>query len=239
MEGRNLPIYECRRLGRNIVLVATGGPTCSVPSVLALIAKSSEPQRSPSGSYKFSSLLFMKPSLRPGNLLLADPSLHGSYFGRTVILLTSHTPDEGTQGFLLNRPSGKVLHDLLTSADFKLLRDVPVFEGGPVSPSEMMLMALRWNDATHRLESRAPLGIDGAVRARAEGWEIRAFTGYTGWSAGQLEGEIEQTSWIITPPQPAALAPQPDISLWSILLRNLPDPRQALLADQPDDPGLN
>ena len=181
----------------------------------------------------------MKTSLRPGNLLLADPSLHGSYFGRTVILLTAHDPEEGTQGFVLNRPSGHVLHDLLSSADFKALRDVPVFEGGPVSPSEMMLMALRWNDNRHCLESRAPLGIAGAVRARAEGWEVRAFTGYTGWSAGQLEGEVEQTSWIVTAPQPAALAPEPDKSLWSTLVRNLPDPHQALLAELPDDPGLN
>lgn len=181
----------------------------------------------------------MKTSLHPGNLLLAAPSLQGSYFGRTVILLTAHTAEEGTQGFVLNRPSGQVLYDLLTSADFKPLRDVPVFEGGPVSPSEMMLMALRWNNATHRLESRAPLGIAGAVRGRNEGWEIRAFTGYTGWSAGQLEGELDQTSWIVTPPQPAALTPEPDISLWSTLLRNLPNPHHALLADLPDDPGLN
>ena len=92
---------------------------------------------------------------------------------------------------------------------------------------------------THRLETRAPLGIAGAILARAEGWEVRAFTGYIGWSAGQLEGELEQTSWIVTAPQPAALTPAPDISLWSALLRNLPNPRQALLADQPDDPGLN
>ena len=29
--------------------------------------------------------------------------------------------------------------------------------------------------------------------------QIRFFSGYTGWSSGQLEKEIEEQSWIVTP----------------------------------------
>lgn len=114
------------------------------------------------------------PALCQGSLLVADPSLHGSYFGRSVILITAHTPEDGTQGFLLNRPSGeRTLRDLLDSPDFTPLREVPVYEGGPVSQSELTLIALRWDEATGCLLSRPPLGIAGAARALAEGWEVR------------------------------------------------------------------
>lgn len=179
------------------------------------------------------------PTALQGSLLLADPSLRASWFGRSVILITHHAASEGTRGLVMNRPAeGRTLENLLPSPDFKELRKVPVYEGGPVSPGELMLVALRWNHTTGQLDCRSPLGIAGAIRARSQGWDIRAFTGYTGWSAGQLKDELAQSSWIIAPPQLLALEGTA-AGLWSRLLRNMEDPRYALLADLPDDPGLN
>jgi len=180
------------------------------------------------------------PPTLQGHLLLADPSLRASWFGRCVILITSHEPGKGTQGFVLNRPvEGRVVEDLLPSPDFKPLRRVPVYQGGPVAPNEMILMALRWNEASGTMESRSPMGIAGATRALAEGWDVRAFTGYTGWGAGQLEGELKESSWIIAQPSQTALTGPAGPDLWAAVLRSGDDPRLALLAGLPDDPGLN
>ena len=174
------------------------------------------------------------------HLLLADGSLQGSCFGRSVILITAHALSQGARGLVLNRPSaGKQLGDLLSAPDFRALRAVPVYEGGPVSPEELILVALRWNAAAKRLERRSPLGIQAALDALAGGWDLRAFVGYTGWSAGQLEGELAQASWIVAPPQAAALEQGAAAGLWAQLLRTMPDPRLVLLAGLPEDPGLN
>ena len=184
----------------------------------------------------------MKPEspIIPGRLLLADPSLHGSWFAKNAILITVHEPEAGSQGLVLNRPmEGRTLRDLLSSPDFRSLRDVPVFEGGPVSPAEMMLVALRWDEATRQLRFRSPMGIHEAVQARSEGWEVRAFLGYTGWTAGQLEDEIERSSWIDAAAQQIALEGQAGMALWAKLLRGMNEPRYRLLADAPDDPSMN
>lgn len=155
---------------------------------------------------------------------------------------SDHQPrgGEGTQGFVLNRVVGeRTLEDLMPSPDFHALRDVRVYEGGPVAADELILMALRWNEKLGKLETRSPLGIAGAVRARTEGWEVRAFTGYTGWGAGQLEGELKESAWIIADPCKAALSADGGTPMWSDVLREMDDPRRALLADLPEDPGLN
>ena len=173
-----------------------------------------------------------------GALILADPSLRGSVFQETALLLTVHEPDTGTKGLVLNQPLGQNLRDIMRSPDLRPLADIPVFSGGPVSPDELKLVGLRWNETLGRVESLPALGIAGALKAKAAGWEVRAFVGYTGWSAGQLEAEFEQGSWMLTPHRPEALEGKTGPALWRTLLRGMGN-IQALLADLPEDPSLN
>lgn len=182
----------------------------------------------------------MKPGSPPlhGALILADPSLRGSVFQQSVLLLIAHDPENGTQGLVLNQPTGQTLGDILTAPDLRPLGKVPVYKGGPVAPGELMLVGLRWNAEAGRVESRSPLGVSGALRAQAEGWEIRAFVGYTGWSSGQLEEEFERHSWMLTPHTRKALEGEAEAGLWRTLLRGM-GPVQQLLSDLPDDPSLN
>jgi putative transcriptional regulator len=179
-----------------------------------------------------------EPGTLQGALMLADPSLRGSVFERTVLLLTAHGAETGTQGLVLNQPMGQELREIVQAADLKPLEKVPVYSGGPVSPGELMLVALRWNPAAGRVESRSPLGIAAALRAQAGGWEIRAFVGYTGWSAGQLEDEFKRHSWMLTPHRPEALHGKEGHDLWRTLLCGM-GPWHTLVAGIPDDPGLN
>ena len=62
--------------------------------------------------------------------------------------------------------------------------------------------------------------------------------GYAGWSAGQLDAEIDEGAWYVLPGEPAdAFVTEPE-RLWPAVLR-----RQggglALVATYPDDPVLN
>jgi putative transcriptional regulator len=67
---------------------------------------------------------------------------------------------------------------------------------------------------------------------------LRVYAGYAGWSAGQLQAEIDEGAWYVVPAQPAdAFCPDPE-QLWSAVLRRQGG-ELAYVATYPDDPGLN
>ncbi len=67
---------------------------------------------------------------------------------------------------------------------------------------------------------------------------LRLFAGYSGWSPGQLEGEIELGGWIVVDADPSDAFSADPSRLWARVLR-----RQggdlALLHTYPSDPSLN
>ncbi|MFH1498293.1 MAG: YqgE/AlgH family protein, partial [Verrucomicrobiota bacterium] len=67
---------------------------------------------------------------------------------------------------------------------------------------------------------------------------LRAFLGYAGWSAGQLEGELTEDYWITSDLQPELMAISPDVSLWRTVLGAISD-EWLLEAGEPDDLSLN
>ena len=67
---------------------------------------------------------------------------------------------------------------------------------------------------------------------------VRAFVGYSGWSAGQLEGELAQKAWVLVKPDRAATDPGAQEKLWFKIMSSL-GPEYKLLAAAPDDPTLN
>jgi putative transcriptional regulator len=80
-------------------------------------------------------------------------------------------------------------------------------------------------------EKAAQMLADGSTR-------LRAYLGYSGWSAGQLEKELKSGTWIVASP-PADLFERPmQDALWRSLLAD-EGGEWSLLADEPDDPGKN
>ena len=76
-------------------------------------------------------MITIKP--KKGHLLIAEPSIIGdTSFNRSVILLADHT-DEGSIGFILNKPLKYTLKDLVphTKASYK------VYNGGPVEQDNL------------------------------------------------------------------------------------------------------
>jgi putative transcriptional regulator len=67
---------------------------------------------------------------------------------------------------------------------------------------------------------------------------VRAFIGYAGWSAGQLEAEIKQNAWITRKADRTALKLESLPKLWFDIMRGL-GPWFKMLAAAPDDPSLN
>jgi putative transcriptional regulator len=137
-----------------------------------------------------------------GKILLAEPFMLDPNFTRSAILLCDHNSEEGSIGFILNKP-------LQTNID-ELIKDFPVFEsevffGGPVQ-----------TDTIHYIHRVGDLLDDSIEISRGVYWggdfdklkflvnsqliqphQIRFFVGYSGWSEGQLRSEMSYGSWLL------------------------------------------
>jgi putative transcriptional regulator len=171
-----------------------------------------------------------------GSLLLAHPALSDPNFRRTVILMSAHN-GEGAMGMVLNRPLGRLLGELNVEFSLGPLALVPVFCGGPVQPEQLILAAWQIREDGFKLH----LGIepDKAVElAGEEGAHVRAFLGYSGWSGGQLEGELKRNTWVVSAVPGDLMRHPQDEALWRVVLGGVSlDWR--LLVNGPDDASLN
>lgn len=173
-----------------------------------------------------------------GQLLVAHPNLLDPNFRRSVLFISAHDEEDGAVGVIINRPLDKHVSELVSDNAPKALADVPVFLGGPVATDQLMFAAFDWKgrdslSLNQDVAIAAALHLDGPERQ-----SIRAFVGYAGWTAGQLEKELEQHAWLLQKPDRAALAPEKLPKLWFEIMRNL-GPWFKMLAAAPDDPSLN
>lgn len=173
-----------------------------------------------------------------GRLLLADPSLRDGIFNRSVILLAEHGAELGAFGLILNQPTGKTVGDFLGGEEFSALQHLSVHHGGPVAADQLTFSSFWWSKKLGlrwaiRLSAKAA-----ATHAHRPGRIVRAFIGYSGWTAGQLEKELRRSSWIVARSHATLLGQAHDTTLWSGLLRGI-SPLHRILAEAPDDPSLN
>jgi putative transcriptional regulator len=180
------------------------------------------------------------PSLR-GQLLIAAPSLIDPNFARTVVLIGEHS-EEGAMGVVLNRPSSLAVADAVPPLAPIVGTDDLVHVGGPVQPQVIVVLG---EFETPSKASALVLDAIGFLPATVDEMEelgqlprVRVFAGYAGWGPGQLEDELAEEAWIVTP----ALADDiftaaPDL-LWNAVLRRMGGP-YAVLATMPADPSLN
>ncbi len=176
-------------------------------------------------------------SLR-GSLLLAAPLLTDPNFSRAVLYLAAHSQKDGAFGYILNRPLDKFVSELLPTEDMGRLARVPVYLGGPVSTDKLSFASMQWSNKRNTLKCQTHLSVDDALYELDMGHEVRAFVGYSGWSEGQLEGELKLRSWITTSPQPILMTGEDITTLWEDILKNM-GPKYELLASMPEKPELN
>lgn len=173
-----------------------------------------------------------------GSLLVAHPNMLDPNFRRTVLFISSYDPTDGALGVIINRPLDKHVADLVNETPPEALADVPVFLGGPVGKNQLMFAAFEW-ESGEGLKLNHNVGVDEAHQlAGGDPTCIRAFVGYAGWSAGQLEAEMKQKAWILQQPTREALTPDRLPKLWFEIMRGL-GPWYKMLAAAPDDPSLN
>ena len=184
--------------------------------------------------------------VRAGTLLLANTDLLEPTFRRSVIYVVEHN-DGGTLGVVLNRPSETAVHTVLPQWSDLAVKPKTMFIGGPVKrDAALCLGTLRIGvepDGLAGLRHIAgrivmvDLDSDPAEIATViEG--LRVYAGYSGWTIGQLEGEIVRDDWIVLSALPSDVLVQPRTDLWSRVMRRQPLP-MSLRATHPIDVSRN
>ncbi|WP_299890815.1 YqgE/AlgH family protein [uncultured Lacinutrix sp.] len=137
-----------------------------------------------------------------GDLLVAEPSIIGDLsFNRSIVLLTDHS-DEGSIGFILNKPLDYTINDLIPEIEtaFK------VYNGGPVEQDNLYFI--------HKVPELIPNSIEISLgiywggdfaevsklitEGKISEKDIKFFLGYSGWETNQLENELKSNSWVVT-----------------------------------------
>lgn len=181
--------------------------------------------------------------LKAGQLLLSEPFMPDENFRRTVVLVCEHTPDNGTVGLIINKPINLRLAEIVE--DFPPFKG-KVFLGGPVGTDTMQFLHSLGSQIEGSVQLTDNLFWGGnfeQVKQMLHGEkimpdEIRFYLGYSGWGIGQLEGELKDNSWIITPATSKQIFQTPHDILWREVMREMGG-IYSTMAGYPENPALN
>jgi putative transcriptional regulator len=177
-----------------------------------------------------------------GKILISEPFLPDTFFNRSIVYLTDHTP-QGSVGFILNKKLDLNINSAVAGFEDW---DENINMGGPVAP-----------DTLHYIHSLGDIipnsvyvadnvwwggdidAIRGLISAgKIQHSQIRFFLGYSGWSAGQLERELKEDSWIIASVKSDIIMNNRGEDTWKRILRSFKN-KYRIWADFPDSPEMN
>jgi putative transcriptional regulator len=178
-----------------------------------------------------------------GDLLISEPFLADPNFARTVILLCEHN-EEGSFGFVLNKPSSVQLGDAVQEFDGAAFE---VFVGGPVQQDTLHFIHRQGDMIEGSIEIRDGLYWGGDFEQlkflvnenMIKEDDFKFFIGYSGWSEGQLMEEMNLKSWIISRNVNIEQVFDTDTeTLWQEVLQMMGG-KYKIISNFPVDPRLN
>jgi putative transcriptional regulator len=178
-----------------------------------------------------------------GQLLVASRKLRDPNFRQAVVFLLEHN-DDGALGVVLNRVADRTVQQVWEAVGFDPCDcDQFLNLGGPVPGPLIALHAAPKLGEKTLVEGRLYLSmqkdnVDPLVRQRKR--PFRLYTGNSGWGGGQLEGELREGAWLVSPARPQDIFADPE-TLWDEVTRRIA--LEILLPkgsrDVPADPSLN
>jgi len=151
-----------------------------------------------------------------GQLLIAQPKCQSDFFKESVVLVAKHS-SQGAWGLMLNKPLPIADFDFAelldhTGVENPLKVNSPMFIGGPLERGRVCILHTSdySSSSTREIVPGLSISVDMNILAAIAGGEgpkdFRAYTGISGWSAGQLDGEMrgeapwtQQHKWLSIP----------------------------------------
>lgn len=175
-----------------------------------------------------------------GQLLISNANLFDPNFRRTVVLI-GHHDEHGAVGVVLNQPLGVAVRDAVPPLGDFVDAEEPLFDGGPVEPDSVVVLADFVDPARAELLAIGSIGFlppDAGDDITTSIRRARVFAGYAGWGPGQLEDELDEDSWVTVPALPGDVFHEEPVRLWDEVLRRL-GRGYDMLRLMPRDPSMN
>ncbi|HKI03850.1 MAG TPA: YqgE/AlgH family protein [Thermoanaerobaculia bacterium] len=164
-------------------------------------------------------------------LLMAMPQVLDPFFHRSVVLLLHHE-DEGSFGFILNRPTGIKVSEILKGMDvgWEGREGVVAYFGGPVQPQLGTVLFSPVLDETSPEDTATQVAPGVALTqhigdlsrlAEAPPDDFRLLLGYAGWGEGQLMEEILRNDWLTAPVTSELIFAADPERVWDAALRSV------------------
>ena len=143
------------------------------------------------------------------HFLIAMPELASPFFAQSVSYICEHN-DEGAMGFVINHPMDVTISELFDQIDIKHIAafrncNQHVLSGGPVEPERGFVLhtgSPSWGTSmpvTPEISVTTSFDILEAIGNNRGPEKFLLALGYAGWSAGQLDNEILENSWLSSP----------------------------------------
>jgi len=140
------------------------------------------------------------------HFLVAMPDLEDPYFSRSLIYICEHN-SEGAMGIVVNQPSTMNVKQLLEQVDSSLnvsedKAEQIVLAGGPVSKERGFVLHCdqkRWTSSLQLAPNvmvTTSKDILTAIGNNEGPKDVLIALGYAGWTAGQLEIEMQENAWL-------------------------------------------
>ncbi len=180
---------------------------------------------------------------KKGILLIAEPTLTGDVsFNRSVVLLAEHN-EEGSVGFILNKPLEYDISDLVEEIEVPF----QVFNGGPVEQDNLYFI----HKVPHLIDNSIEISdgiywggdFDKTIALINQGVitknDIRFFLGYSGWASLQLDQELHSKSWIVVSNKyQSNIIQKSTLAFWKEKMMELGGD-YLLWSNAPENPSLN
>jgi len=140
--------------------------------------------------------------------LISMPNLKDPNFEKTVTYICVHN-EEGAMGIVINRPLeiglGEIFQQMDISIDNMDANNKKIYHGGPLQTDHGFILHQvdkEWDSSIVISEDICITTSKDILKAIAEGEgpdESLVALGYAGWSAGQLEQELMDNTWLNGP----------------------------------------
>ncbi|GGD49431.1 YqgE/AlgH family protein [Lacimicrobium alkaliphilum] len=165
------------------------------------------------------------------HFLIAMPSLEDPYFSRSLTYICEHN-EHGAMGIVTNQPAGLSLKEMLRQVDKDIevnndKAEQIVVAGGPVSQDRGFILHSTqpgWSSSmalTSEIMVTTSKDILGSLGNNKGPEKSLVALGYAGWSAGQLEEEIQENSWLLIEADTELLFDVPVHKKWEAAVKKL------------------
>ena len=142
------------------------------------------------------------------HFLLAMPALREGIFSHSITYICDHSVN-GAMGIVINQPLDLSVAEIFEHLQITVkgtLPEVPVMAGGPVQIDHGFVLHrncdINWEASLKVTEEISLTTSRDILKSIAEGsgpQDHLIALGYAGWSAGQLEEELAENSWLTLP----------------------------------------